>query len=125
MEFREMLLECPGCGWCHFPVTEAYVKDWEEDWQRLFEKNDERWLNAYGITKDPNYQPDERRLRYGPPTREEYLHCFRCGNPDRASFFESKKTLNGHTIQPILLTPQQEDMFRERAKSAPKTDISL
>lgn len=33
---RPVFVECPKCGWVHFAVSEAYVKDWEEDWARLW-----------------------------------------------------------------------------------------
>jgi len=92
-----VLLECPKCGWYHFPVTEAYVRQWEEEWQQHFQEWDKETLSHYGITDET-----------GPPTREDYLRCFRCGNPDRGSFYVSSEDLHGHTIQPILLTPEQE-----------------
>jgi len=89
------LLECPKCGWCHFGVTEEYVQKWEKDWVVHWDKLDEKGRESYGCSE-------------APPTREEYLRCFRCGNPEVENFFQSKKSLNGHTIQPVLLTPQQE-----------------
>lgn len=89
------LMECPKCGWCHFGVTEAYVRNWEIEWKEFWPTLDESGRDAYGV---PN----------GPPTRDGYEQCFRCGNKDRSGFFKSTKSLYGHTIQPIQLTKQQE-----------------
>mgnify|MGYP006293611433 CR=1 FL=1 len=83
-------MECPKCGWVHFAVDEAYVKEWEADWARIWPTLDESGRAAYGL-------PD------GPPTRDSFLKCFRCGNSDRAAFFVTTKYLNGQTIQPILI----------------------
>lgn len=83
------LIECPKCGWVHFAVSEEYVREWEKEWQALFKIKTKEWLANYGITD-------------APPTREEYLKCFRCGNKDTKQFFITKKSLNGHTLNPIL-----------------------
>lgn len=92
LEAQMPLMQCPKCGWCHFGVTEAYVRDWEATWATL----DESGRECYGL-------PD------GPPKRaDSYEKCFRCGNADRGSFFKSTKNLFGHTINPILLTREQE-----------------
>jgi uncharacterized C2H2 Zn-finger protein len=88
MKDRE-LVECPKCGWVHFSVSEEYVQNWEKEWQHYFNTWSKESLANFGITDSP-------------PTREQYLYCFNCGNHDRDSFFITKKTLNGHTIQPIL-----------------------
>lgn len=82
-------MECNKCGWVHFSVSEEYVKNWEKEWQHYFETWDRETLASYGITD-------------APPTRDQYLECFRCGNRDTKNFFPTKKILNGHTIQPIL-----------------------
>ena len=92
---KEGLIECPKCGWCHFGVSEEYVKNWELEWERFWPTLDQEGRDLYGL-------PD------GPPTRDQYLCCFRCGNKERNTFFISKKNLYGHTIQPILVTPEQE-----------------
>lgn len=84
------LVECPKCGWVHFAVDEAYVKNWEKEWQRYYQTWSKERLSAYGVTDATQ------------PTREQYLQCFRCGNKDTQVFFLTKKDIYGHTIQPIL-----------------------
>jgi predicted nucleic-acid-binding Zn-ribbon protein len=86
---NDILVECPKCGWVHFAVNEKYVKNWEEEWKHYFDTKPKDWLAAYGITD-------------APPTRDQYLQCFRCGNKEISTFFITEKDLNGHTIQPIL-----------------------
>lgn len=86
---KNELVECPKCGWVHFSVSEAYVQNWEKEWQHYFETWDKERLEAYGITD-------------APPTREGYLRCFNCGSKDIKSFFITNKDVGGHTIQPIL-----------------------
>jgi uncharacterized C2H2 Zn-finger protein len=85
-----LLVECPQCGWVHFAVDEDYVKQWEDDWAKFWPTLDEKGREAYGL-------PD------GPPSRDEFLKCFVCGNRDRSLFYPSSKNMDGHTIQPILM----------------------
>ena len=84
------LVECPKCGWVHFTVSERYVRNWEKEWAKVWPTLSDSGRAAYGL-------PD------GPPSRDGYLRCFRCGNSDLGTFFETKKVLQGHTVQPILL----------------------
>lgn len=85
----EKLIECNACGWVHFKVSEGYVQAWEKDWHHCFETWPKERLASHGITDKP-------------PTRERFLACARCGNKELDKFFESKKSLPGQTIQPIL-----------------------
>jgi predicted nucleic-acid-binding Zn-ribbon protein len=84
------LLECPKCGWVHFGISQKDVDQWLKDWQDRWPTMTIEDRKAYGLTD-------------GPPTIEqEYMKCFRCGNQKIEEFFESKKDLFGHTIQPVL-----------------------
>lgn len=100
-----MLFECPKCGWCHFGQTKEDVDRWEAEWKVLFETKSKEWLAAYGITDTP---PSRQNGPYG--------RCACCGNPDTASFFESKKTLYGHTIQPFEMNREQEALNEQRKR---------
>ena len=83
---------CNKCGWGHFSVSKQYVKEWEADWIELFKTKPAEWLEMYGITDKP-------------PSPDQYLHCFSCGNTYqdfREATEKDLKKLYGHTIQPVL-----------------------
>ncbi len=84
-------VECSKCGWVHFAVSEAYVQQWEKDWEAYWPTLDEQGRENFGL-------PD------GPPTRHGYLHCFRCGASHKQMKRGDSKGISGrgHTIQPIL-----------------------
>jgi hypothetical protein len=80
---QQQLVECPNCGWVHFSVDETYVVNWEKTWEKTWTS-----LKDHYETK---------------PTREVFMKCFRCGCKETTSFFLTKKTLEGSTVQPILI----------------------
>lgn len=65
MQDRLNLVECTRCGYIHFEVSKAYVRDWEIQWLRYFNEMDTEWLSLYGVTIEP-------------PSSDEYLFCFKC-----------------------------------------------
>lgn len=83
------LLECNKCQWVHFGVSEKYIDHWEKEWAERFKTMTPESRSHFGLTDRP-------------PTREQYLQCFNCGNKDIDSFKTSNRDVSGRTIQPVL-----------------------
>jgi hypothetical protein len=81
---------CNKCGWVHFQVSLEYVQNWEKEWGQFWRDSTPRVREAYGCVK-------------APPSREQYLKCFRCDN-NYKNFrdTEDSEIPFGSTIQPIL-----------------------
>lgn len=80
---------CKKCGWCHFEVTAEFVRKWKAEWAEYCETWTEETLEMYGVK---NRQP---------PSADQYLKCFLCGNSYK-DFTDTGKVPFGSTIQPIL-----------------------
>ena len=82
------LVECNKCGWVHFTQTAKDVEEWHQGWLKFWPTLDDEGKAAYGLLD-------------GPPSKDSYYHCFRCGG-DYRDFKDTQKDMYGHTIQPIL-----------------------
>jgi hypothetical protein len=84
-------VKCKDCGWIHFQVSAKYVHDWMREWVEF-------WISS----------PDSREAfgcKNHPPSPEQYLKCFRCGNEYKDFSKATKEELlkcTGSTLQPIL-----------------------
>lgn len=99
------LVRCINCGWTHFQVDNAHISNWKVTWDKYWPTLDSEGRDSFGLPS-------------GPPTPEQYYHCFRCGGDykNMRDWTDKDDIGMGHTIQPILRRDQEKNTDWDNAK---------